>query len=203
MSEPSMARVRSADPVGRMALVELDGSEGTAVWVPLGDGVHRQTVQLGAECVVALAPGGDRTVLCTTGHDPQRASLAGVSSAATPAASFAYTDGTTCQNALSVDVPTLGACQVWATGWLALRAAVAVATPVWELRVLVEGAGAGPGVGWGSALASLRQVCVLTASVPVPDAGTWRVRLQVRPLVSGQSVTCSGGLLLAEARAAP
>ncbi len=203
MSELSMARVRSTDLAGRLALVELDGSEGTAVWMPLGDGVHPQTVQPGAACVVALTPGGERTVLSTMGHQPLKAALGGVASGATPPLSFAYTDGTTWQNALSVDVPTLGACEVWATGWLALRAGVAVATPVWELRVLVDGVGADVAVGWGSALANLRQVCMLTARVSVSDAGTWRVRLQVRPLVSGQAVTCSGGLLLAEARATP
>ncbi len=58
MRETSLARMRSADLEARTALVELDGSEGTAVVARLGDGVQGQMLAPDVECVVALTPGG-------------------------------------------------------------------------------------------------------------------------------------------------
>jgi hypothetical protein len=197
----SLARVRSADLAGRTALVELDGSEGTAVAARLGDGVRAYALAPDAECVAVLTPGGERTLVATLGHDPDRAALPGAATTAAPPASFGYTDGVTWQDALVVDVRTDAACDMWASGWLALRSSLASATPVWQLRVSVDGAGAGPAIGWGSALVNLHQVCAHTARVPVAGAGSWRVRLQLRVQASGAAVTCDGGLLLAEARA--
>ena len=202
MSRITMARVRSADTVARTALVELAGSEGTAVTARLGDGVHPHTVLPGAECLVGITEAGERTLLATVEHDPRQAAFAGasVASTATPPGSIAYSDGVTWRDALSVSVRTLGACEVWASGWLSMRSSVQSATPVWELRVSVDGAGAGPVVGWGSAVANLQQVSALTARIALPGAGTWTVRLQARVKLSGATVSCDGGLLLAEGR---
>ncbi|MDP9380740.1 MAG: hypothetical protein M3Q29_11440 [Chloroflexota bacterium] len=200
MRETSLARMRSADLEARTALVELDGSEGTAVVARLGDGVQGQMLAPDVECVVALTPGGERTVVATLGHDPDHAGLPGSASTSSPPQSFAYTDGVTWQDALTADVRTADPCALWASGWLGLRGSSQSADAVWQMRVSVDGAGVGPVVSWGSALANLHQVCMHTARVPVAGAGTWRLRLQLRVVASGVSVQCSGGLLLAEAR---
>ena len=202
MTETSLARVRSADGAARTALVELEGSEGAAVSARLADHVHPQTLVSGAECVVASKAGGERTLIAVLGHNPAEAAICAPSavSSGSPPSSFAYTDGTTWQDALTASLRTLGSCNLWAQGWLALSASSQSAAAVWDLRLSVDGAGAGPAIGWGSALANLRQVCALSASVAVPGGGLWTVRLQVRVKASGVTATCTGGQLLADAR---
>jgi hypothetical protein len=197
-----MGRVRSADLAARAALVELDGSEGTAVPARLGDGLHPHALAPGGECVLGVSEAGERTLLATLDHRPGDLPVLGASAASTaaPPTSFAYTDGATWRDALAVSVRSLAACDVWASGWLALRAPSATATPAWELRVAVDGASAGPAVGWGSALANLQQVSNLQARLPLPGPGLWTVRLQLRVRLSGATVACSAGLLLAETR---
>lgn len=201
MAEIGMGRVSAWDAAARTALVELDGSEGAGVRATLADSVHPQSLELDAECVVALTPTGERTLLAVLGHDPAHAALPGAASITPPPTSFGYTDGVTWQSALSVEVWTLRACEIWTSGWLSLKGSAQSAASLWELRASVDGVGAGASAGWGSALANLQQVCTLNSRVAVPGAGAWTVRLQVRVLVSGVTVACSGGLLLAQARA--
>ena len=71
---------------------------------------------------------------------------------------------------------------------------------VWQLRALVDAAGAGPVLGWGSPLSGLEQTCPYGARIAVPGPGLWRVRLQVRVVVAAHTVQCLGGQLFAEAR---
>ena len=203
MGSMSIARVRSADVALRTALVELDGSEGTAVPARLGDGVHPRLVAPGAECVVVTSPAGERVLVATVAHQPADAPLLGasVSSSTAPAASFAYSDGTAWTDALTASVRTLSPCELWASGWLSLQGSAASAAAVWELRIAVDTATPGPAIGWGSALANLHQVCALSARVTLAAAGLWTVRLQIRVKAPGVTATCAGGLLLAEARA--
>lgn len=200
MTDLRMARVWTVDPAARAALVELDGSEGTAVWAMLADAVHLHALGRGAECLVARTPGGERTLLGTLGHDPARLGLPGAGSAAAPPTSFAYTDGVTWQNALSAGVTTLAACDLWISAWLSLRCSATGAAGVVDLRAIVDGGAAGQAMTWGASAASLQQVCAFTARLAVPGAGAWTVRLQARLKVSGSTAACDGGLLLAEPR---
>ncbi len=148
-------------------------------------------------------PGGEWTVIALTGTDPYGAALVGAAAVSTgsPPASFSYTDGVAWTDALTVALTTTGACTLWAHGWLALSANVQSAAAVWEARLSVDGAGAGGAVGQGSALVGLQQLCAHSASVALPTSGTWTVRLQARVKIAGATVTCTGGLLHAEARA--
>lgn len=202
MIETSLARVRSVDIASRTALVELNGSEGAAVTARLADSVHPQTAPPGSECLVVATPDGDRTLVATLGHNPKDSAILApaVASTTSPPASFAYTNGTTWQDALSVSITTSGACNLWASGWLALSGSALSATSVWEMRLAVDGAASGPSTGWGSPMANLKQVCPLSASLAVSGGGTWTARLQLRLKVTGATVTCAGGLLLVDAR---
>lgn len=202
MTQTGIARVRSVDTAARTALVEPDGSEGAAISARLADSAHPHTITPGAECVITLTPAGEHMVLASLGHNPAEAAVNAPSAASTavPPGSFAYTNGTTWQDALTVSVRTLAACDLWVFSTLSLAGSIGSAASLWELRVSVDGAGASAATGWGSALANLQQVCSLPARAPLPDAGVWTVRLQLRVRISGATVACTGGLLLAEAR---
>ncbi|MEJ7655004.1 MAG: hypothetical protein WKH64_17535 [Chloroflexia bacterium] len=138
-----------------------------------------------------------------TGTDPYGAALVGAAAVSTgsPPASFSYTDGVAWTDALTVALTTTGACTLWAHGWLALSANVQSAAAVgrrgsrWTAR--------GRAAPWvRAARSSGCNSCAPTprASRCLPPA-RGRVRLQARVKIAGATVTCTGGLLHAEARA--
>ncbi len=197
------ARVRSVDAGARTALVEMYGSEGVAVPAALADHLHPRLAE-GPECLVAVSPSGERTVVATLEHDPARVPSVSAWSeqAGRLLSTLGYSDGATWADAISTTITVLGAAKLVLGGYLALRtSAAANALPFVEVRgALVEGGLVTGAVGVSSALAGSRVVVPLGLRLNVAAGGTYTVKVQLVNKLSGSTITLDSSYLQVEAR---
>ncbi len=188
-----LALVIAYDPATRKAIIQSLDSDGGALSASVADHIRDEHLQ--SYCLSVQAPTGDPLVIASIGGSPSQMVIPGnpATTSSLLTTSIPYTTGAPWQDVLSASITTDAPSRLWIAlqleGYTSTQAASAL-----EVRILA-GTSQSRVATYGSPMAGLRQAFT-HSSVIAAASGTRSVRAQVRNLISGSTVTLTGGAMV-------